>query len=326
MLHRSLLNSAIAVLLAGPLAAVAVAQSFPSQPVRIINAFPPGGGTDLVVRIFAEELRQHIGGAVVVENKPGANTVIALEEVYKAKPDGHTLFASNSTGTSALLLMRDKLSFNPDEKMVMVAPLADGPPSMHVANKNAPFNSWADMVTYAKANPGKVRYASPGQNSGPHLDVVLIGRKLGIDLVHIPQKGAGPMVQAVMNGDVHMASINIGSVGPQLKSGEAKPLAVNFPKRLRDYQNVPTIAEVGLEGFGIVLWHALWVHADTPKDIQAKIFDASQKALQSAKVREFYNKSEIIPAEVKGYGQVKGWEQPRVERIRKQAVEAGLLK
>lgn len=325
MLRRNLIAAAAAALAAGTLSSVAFAQ-YPSQPVRIINAFPPGGGTDLVLRIVAEEMRQHIGGAVVVENKPGANTIIAIEEVYKAKPDGHTIFASNSTGTSALLLYRDKVSFNPDEKMVLIAPLADGPPSMHVAAKSAPFDNWQEMVAYAKANPGKVRYASPGTNSGPHLDIVLIGRKLGIDLVHIPQKGAGPMVQAVMNGDVHMGSINIASVGPQLKSGEAKPMAAAFPKRLRDFPNTPTLTEVGLPENGIVLWHALWVHVDTPKDIQVKIYDAVQKALRSPKVKEFYDKSEIIPAELKGFDDVNAWAKPRVDRIRKQAIDVGLLK
>ncbi len=318
----------IAVLLAGGLLATgAAAQApFPSQPVRIINAFPPGGGTDLVVRVMAEEMRQFIGQAVIVENKPGANTIIALEEVHKAKPDGHTLFASNSTGTSALLLFRDKLSFDPDKQMVMVAPLADGPPSMHVANKDAPFSSWPEMVAYAKANPAKVRYASPGTNSGPHLDVVIIGRKLGIDLVHIPQKGAGPMTQAVINGDVHIASINIGTVGPQLRSGEAKPLGVNFPKRLRDFPNVPTMTELGLPDAGIVLWHALWVHVDTPPAVMDKLFDAAQKALKTPKVQELYNKSEIIAADLKTRADIDGWGKPRVDRLRKQAVEAGLLK
>lgn len=304
----------------------ALAQGYPSQPVRIINAFPPGGGTDIVLRIVAEEMRQFIGGPVVVENKPGANTIIAIEEVYKAKPDGHTIFASNSTGTSALLLLRDKMSFNPDEKMVMIAPLADGPPSMHVANKDAPFNNWQEMVAYAKANPNKVRYASPGEKSGPHLDIVLIARRLNIELVHIPQKGAGPMTQAVVNGDVHMGSINIGSIGPQLKSGDAKPLAAAFPKRLRDFPNTPTLTEVGLPENGIVLWHGLWVHVDTPKDIQLKIFEAAQKALKQPKVREFYEKSEIIPADLAKFEDIKGWEKPRVDMLRKQAIETGLLK
>ncbi len=300
--------------------------TFPSQPIRIINAFPPGGGTDLVVRVVAEEMRNIIGQAVIVENKPGANTVIALEEVGKSKPDGYTMFASNSTGTSALLLMRDKLSFDPDKQLVMVAPLADGPPSMYVANKSAPFNTFEEMVSYAKANPGKVRYASPGTNSAPHLDVVLLAKKLNIDLVHIPQKGAGPMVAAVTNSDAHFGSINIGSAGAQLKSGEFKGLAVNFPKRLWDYPSVPTMTELGHPENGTVLWHALWVHADTPKDIQDKLFDAAQKALKSAKVQDLYSKSEIIAAELKGRADIAGWEKPRVERLRKQAVEAGLLK
>ena len=304
----------------------ATAQSnYPSQPIRILNPFPPGGGTDLVVRVVAEEMRAVLNQAVIVENKSGANTVIALEEVHKAKPDGYTLFVSNSTGTSALLLMRDKLSFDPDKEMVMVAPLADGPPSMYVANKTAPFSTFQEFVAYAKANPGKVRFASPGTNSAPHLDVVLLSRKLGIELVHIPQKGAGPMVAAVSNGDAHFGSINVGSAGAMLKSGEFKALSLSFPHRLASYPDVPTLAELGHGEHGTVLWHAIWVKVGTPPEIMDKLFEASQKALKSPKVLELYAKSDIIAADIKSRADVAAWERPRIERLRKQAVEAGLL-
>jgi tripartite-type tricarboxylate transporter receptor subunit TctC len=323
-MFRHLLSIGLASLV---LAGSAAAQgSYPSQPVRIINAFPPGGGTDLAVRVVAEAMREVLGQPVIVENKPGANTVIALEEVYKAKPDGYTIFASNSTGTSALLLMRDKLSFNPDEGMKMVAPLADGPPSMHVANKSAPFNTFEELVAYAKANPGKVRYASPGTNSAPHLDVVLLSRKLKVDLVHIPQKGAGPMIAAVTNGDAHFGSINVGTAGPQLRTGDVKPIALNFHTRLKSHPDVRTMAELGHPENGTVLWHALWVHKDTPVDVTNKIFEASQKALKSAKVQELYGKNDVFAADLKTPADVAAWEKPRVDKLRKQAVEAGLLK
>ena len=316
----------ILLLSAAAMCSAASAQTFPNQTVRIINAFPPGGGTDLAVRVVAESMREVLGQPVIVENKPGANTVIAMEEVYKAKADGYTLFASNSTGTSAVLLMRDKLSFNPDKELVMIAPLADGPPSMHVANKNAPFNSFVEMVAYAKANPNKVRYASPGTNSAPHLDVVLLSRKLGIELVHLPQKGAGPMIAAVTNGDAHFGSINVGTAGPQLRSGDVKPLALNFHVRLPQYANVPTMADLGHPENGTVLWHALWVRTGTPTDVMDKLFEASQKALRSAKVQELYKKNDVYFADLKTRGDVAAWEKPRVAKLRKQAVEAGLLK
>jgi len=323
MLRYTLLLLTSVVLYACPANAQ---EPYPSQPVRIINSFPAGGGTDLVVRIVAEAMREFLGQAVIVENKPGANTVIALEEVYKAKPDGYTVFASNSTGTSALLLMKDKLSFDPDQKMTMIAPLADGPPSMGVAHKEAPFSTFQEMVDYAKANPGKVRYASPGLNSGPHLDVELLAKKLGVTLLHIPQKGAGPMVQAVLNGDVHTGAINIGSIGPQIKSGDVKAIHANFPKRLRDYPNIPTLAELGHPEHGIVLWHALWVRADTPKDIQLKLFDAVQKAMKTKKAQDLFDKSEIIAADLKSFDDIGAWQKERVERIRSHAVQMGLLK
>jgi tripartite-type tricarboxylate transporter receptor subunit TctC len=320
---RVILTAAVAAI---ALPSAVFAQAFPNQPVRIINAFPPGGGTDLAVRVVAEEMRNVLGQPVIVENKPGANTVIAMEEVYKAKPDGYTLFASNSTGTSAVLLMRDKLSFDPDKELQMVAPLADGPPSMHVANKNAPFNSFQEMVAYAKANPGKVRYASPGTNSAPHLDVVLLARKLSLDLVHIPQKGAGPMITAVTNGDAHFGSINVGTAGPQLRSGDVKPLALNFHTRLPSYPDVPTMADLGHPENGTVLWHALWVRTGTPADVMDKLFEASQKALRSERVQELYKKNDVFFAELKTRADVAGWEKPRVDKLRKQAVEVGLLK
>lgn len=267
----------------------ASAQTFPNQTVRIINAFPPGGGTDLAVRVVAESMREVLGQPVIVENKPGANTVIAMEEVYKAKADGYTLFASNSTGTSAVLLMRDKLSFNPDKELVMIAPLADGPPSMHVANKNAPFNSFVEMVAYAKANPNKVSFASGGTGATNHLSGELLKGLTGAPMLHVPYKGSAPALVDVIAGNATcMFDILVTSL-PQIRGGKVRALAVTSNKRSSYAPDIPTMVEAGVQGYGEAgsdLWFGVLAPAGTPKPVVDRLNAELVKAMRTPEVSE----------------------------------------
>ena len=155
---------------------------WPSQPIRIVNAFAAGGATDITLRTAAEELRDILGVNVIVENKPGAGGIIAIEEVSRKPADGYTLLGGPSSMSSGLLTMKQKLSFNFDDKLTIISPVGEGPPSMILVRKELDIKDWKSFVAYSKANPGKIRYASPGALTGPHIDMMLVENRLGVDL------------------------------------------------------------------------------------------------------------------------------------------------
>lgn len=305
----------------------ALAQStFPSQPVRIINGFAAGGSTDLVQRTLAEELKGVLNQAVVSENKPGANGIIAMEEVARSKPDGYTLFIGNSSGATALIQQRDKLSFDPEQKFTILAALAEGPPATLSVRKDVPANTLAELVAYAKANPGKLRYASPGTQTSPHLDFVNLARRTGFEFIHLPQKGAGGIVPALVNGDAQIAVVNIASIQGQVKSGDVKLIALLHPKRLRDFPDVPTVGELGHPDVGTVLWHAMYVHADTPADIQQKLSDAIKKGMKGEKMQALYKNAEMIEPSHKTLADDATWLKAEMSKLRKLIAEIGDVK
>ena len=153
---------------------------WPSQPIRIVNAFAAGGATDITLRTAAEELRDILGVNVIVENKPGAGGIIAIEDVSRKAADGYTLLGGPSSMSSGLLTMKQKLSFNFDDKLTIISPVGEGPPSMILVRKELNIKDWKSFVDYSKANPGKIRYASPGALTGPHIDMMLVENRLGV--------------------------------------------------------------------------------------------------------------------------------------------------
>ncbi len=302
----------------------AMAQStFPSQPIRILNGFAAGGSTDIIQRTVAEEMRNILGQAVVSENKPGANGIIAMEEVARAKPDGYTILIGNSSGATANILQRDKISFDPDKKFVILAALAEGPPATFAARKDLPANTIAELVAYDKANPGKLRYASPGTQTSPHLDFVNLARRTGFDFVHLPQKGAGGIVPALLNGDAQVALVNIASISGQVKSGDVKLLAIMHPQKLRDYPDVPTFADLGFGDIGTVLWHAMYAPSDIPADILDKLADAIQKGMQGPKMQALYQNAEMIRPPMKTRAEADVWLKQGMDRLKKLIAEVG---
>ena len=187
---------------------------FPSQPIRIINAFAAGGATDITLRTAAEELRDILGVNVVVENKPGANGIIAMEDVSRKQPDGYTLLGGPSSMSSGLLTMKEKLSFKFEDKFTIISPVGEGPPSMILVRKELGLKDWKSFVAYSKANPGKIRYASPGALTGPHFDMVLVADRLKVDWVHLPQQGGGGILKALTTADANIALLNVAVGAP----------------------------------------------------------------------------------------------------------------
>jgi len=307
-------------------ASTALAQDkWPSQPIRIVNAFAAGGATDITLRTAAEELREILGVNVIVENKPGANGIIAMEEVSRKPADGYTLLGGPSSMSSGLLTMKQKLSFEFDDKFTIVSPVGEGPPSMILVRKELGIKDWASFVAYSKANPGKIRYASPGALTGPHLDMMLLANRLGVDWVHLPQKGGGGILNALSNGDANIANLNVAVGAPLIKNGDVFPVVTTFKKRLTNYPDVPLLEEVGIRDVGNTLWHAIWAPAGTPPEVMKKLFEAVQQSMKGERMKALFARAEMWGPELKSVDESKVWFNNAMRGFVQAAEEAGPL-
>jgi tripartite-type tricarboxylate transporter receptor subunit TctC len=289
-------------------AGTALAQDkWPSQPIRIVNAFAAGGATDITLRTAAEELRDILGVNVIVENKPGAGGIIAMEEVSRKPADGYTLLGGPSSMSSGLLTMKQKLSFKFDDKFAIVSPVGEGPPSMILVRKELGIKDWKSFLDYSKANPGKIRYASPGALTGPHIDMMLLENRLGVDWTHLAQRGGGGILKALSNADANTGLLNIAVGAPLIKNGDVVPVVTTAKKRIKNYPDVPTLEEVGIKGVGNTLWHAIWAPAGTPPEVMKKLFEAVQKAMHGERMKALYAKAEMWGPELKSVDDSKAW-------------------
>jgi tripartite-type tricarboxylate transporter receptor subunit TctC len=303
-MKRSLLFLLALALSAG----TALAQDkWPSQPIRIINAFAAGGATDITLRTAAEELRDILGVNVIVENKPGAGGIIAIEDVSRKPADGYTLLGGPSSMSSGLLSMKQKLSFNFDDKLTIVSPVGEGPPSMILLRKELNIKDWKSFVAYSKANPGKIRYASPGALTGPHLDMMLVANRLGVDWTHMPQKGGGGILKALSNADANTGLLNIAVAAPLLKNDEVVGVVTTAKERIKAYPDVPTLRDVGINGVGNTLFHAIWAPAGTPPAVMKTLFEAIQKAMLGERMQSLFAKAEMWGPKLKSVDESKAW-------------------
>ena len=303
-MKRSLL---ILLALAASAGAAFAQDKWPSQPIRIVNAFAAGGATDITLRTAAEELRDILGVNVIVENKPGAGGIIAIEEVSRKPADGYTLLGGPSSMSSGLLTMKQKLSFKFDDKFTIVSPVGEGPPSMILVRKELNIKDWKSFVAYSKANPGKIRYASPGALTGPHLDMLLVENRLGVSWTHMPQKGGGGILKALSNADANTGLLNIAVATPLFKSGEVFPVVTTARSRIKAHPDVPTLVDVGIKGVGNTLFHAIWVPAGTPPEVMKTLFAAIQKAMLGERMKALFAKAEMWGPKLKSVDESKAW-------------------
>src|SRR5262245_7321986 len=298
---------------------------FPSQPIRIINAFAAGGATDITLRTAAEELREILGVNVIVENKPGANGIIAMEDVARRPADGYTLLGGPRSMTSALLVMKEKLSFKSDESVTLISPVGVGQPALNLVRKELVIKDWKSLVDYSKANPGKIRYASPGALTGPHMDMILVADRLKVEWIHLPQRGGGGILKALTNADANIGLLNVAVAAPLLKSGEVVPVVTSFKSRLKNYPDVPTLDEVGIKGVGNTLWHAIWAPSGTPPAVMKVLFDGIQKAMKSPRMLALFDAQEMWGPEIKSVEASKTWYDEAMKDFIRTADEAAPL-
>jgi tripartite-type tricarboxylate transporter receptor subunit TctC len=255
-----------AALLALTSAAVAHAQGYPTQPVRILVGFPPGGTTDVMARMMAQELGAQMNKSFVVENRPGASGTIALGVVAKAEPDGHTLTVVSSTyGTASALYSNLPYA----ESELRPVGLIASTPYVFVLHPSIPANSFPELLRLLKQNPGKYEFASTSPGTAQHLAGELVKRQAGVDMLHVPYKGSGALLPDLLSGRVPMMFENIAIMTPHIRKGALKGLAITSAKRSALLPGVPTVAETGqgLEGFEVLGWFAVLAPAKTPPAI-----------------------------------------------------------
>ncbi len=238
-------------------------ETYPTQPVKIVVGFPPGGTTDVIGRLVAQSLSEQTGKPFLVENRPGASGSIGVGVVAKAAPDGHTLVVVPSTyGTASALYT--KLPYA-DSELIPVG-LIGSTPYVFVVHPTLPVNTFAELIALLKQNPGKYEYASSSPGTAQHLGGELVKRMAGVDILHVPYKGSGALLPDLLSGRVPMMFENLAVMLPHIRKGAMKPLAVSSAKRSAQLPNLPTVAEtgMGLEKFEVLGWFALLAPAKTP--------------------------------------------------------------
>jgi tripartite-type tricarboxylate transporter receptor subunit TctC len=271
----------------------ALAQQYPSKPVRIIVPFAPGGGSDFIARFMAQRLTDSLGTQVIVENKPGAGGVIGIEQGVKSPADGYTLtlIASSYTVNPSVY----KLNFDPVTDITPIVQLSQGP-LLIVVNPSVPVNTAKDLIAMAKAKPGEINFASPGQGSVIHMATEYFASMAKIKMNHIPYKGTGPAQTDTIAGQVQVLFSSTATALPHVKSGRLKPIGVTTAKRIPALPDVPTVVESGLPGYEVVLWHGLIGPKGLPKAVVDRINGEVNKSLKQKETAAQLENDGVAPA------------------------------
>ena len=269
-LARSIAFAAAVLVLAAAGFAEAVGQDYPARPVTIVNPFAPGGGTDLLARMVAGKLEQRLGKSFLIENKTGAGSIIAAVAVQKAAPDGYTLLMAPSPTMAVNVSLYKSLPYEP---LVDFAPLAllANTPFVLMVNPNLPVKSVPELIAYAKANPGKLSFASVGPGVPHHLFMELFKSIAGIQATHVPYRGSLPALTDVIAGHVQMMFCDLGPATGALQAGTVRPLGVSSRFRITGFDDIPPIAEAGMPEFEAVSWQMIVAPAKTPRPILEKL-------------------------------------------------------
>jgi tripartite-type tricarboxylate transporter receptor subunit TctC len=292
LLTRLLIGATAALAAGAPLA-----QPYPSKPVRLIVGFPAGGPADIFGRTFAHALGSGLGQAVVVENKSGVGGVLGMDAVAKAPPDGYTLGFNNQGSVAMAPFALASMPYNPQKDLALITTVVKVP-EVVVVNPAVPVASLPELVAYAKANRGKINFGSAGAGGITHLACELLKAEAGVEILHVPYKGAAPAVNDLLGGQVQMGIFDVPVVLPHIRSGKLKALAVTSAKRATSLPEVPTTAEVGYPKVISDNWYGLVAPAGTPSAILKRIHEAAFAALNSPALVEQFAKVSGIPAPV----------------------------
>jgi tripartite-type tricarboxylate transporter receptor subunit TctC len=280
-----------AIVLLLPLLATA---TFPDRPIRLVVPFPPGGAVDFFARVVQEPLSELLGQSIVIDNKAGASGMLGAGIVAKSPPDGYTLLLGNIASLAINVGIYPKMSYDPQKDFTPILRTVDVNYVL-VVHPSVPVRTVAELFAYAKANPGKLAYGSSGSGSLPHLGTELIKTQAGIDMVHVPYKGGGPMVTDVLGGTIQVALADQANLMPQVAVGRLRALAVATTKRSANMPELPTIAEAGLAGFDATAWQGLVGPAGMPADVVQRLNAAFNQVMALPAVREKLMRAGLEP-------------------------------
>ena len=273
----------------------AISQTYPSRAITSVVGFAPGGGTDTVSRIIGKTLGEQLGQQVLTDNKPGAGGNIATDLVAKAAPDGYTILLGNVGSLAVAPHLVAGLPYDPQRDLAPIT-MAVVFPNLIVVHPSVPAGTLAELIKLAKEKPGTITYGSSGIGGAGHLAGELLKQMAKIDLVHVPFKGGGPAMQAMLGGQISAYFATPVAAGVHVKAGKAKALATTGPRRDPFMPDVPTVAEVGYPGYQATNWYAYMAPAKTPKDIVARLHREITKALKAPEVKDLLNKQGLEPA------------------------------
>lgn len=277
------LFAASCALFAAPAAA---ADDYPQRPIRLIVPFPPGGGVDINGRILADPLGARLGQSVVVDNRPGASSIIGTEIAAKSAPDGYTLLISAITMSINAALYR-KLPFNIERDFAPIS-LVSEQPNIVVANPSLPAKTLKEFVALARSQPGKYTFGSPGPATGVRLAAELLMVKVGAKLVHVPYKGVGPALTGLLGNEINILVSTFASALPLVKAGRLHAYGVTTTRRADPLPDVPTLAEAGVPGYEYSTWYGLLAPAGTPRRIIARLNSVTHASLNSPEVKQVF--------------------------------------
>ena len=276
------------------LSAAAHAQTYPNKPIRWIVPYTGGGITDVVTRIVTTKMSAPLGQPIIVDNRPGANSILGSDLAAKAPADGYTLVTVIAGYSANVTLYQGKLPFDPLKDLVPVS-LAAIAPLVITVNNNLPAKDVKELIAYAKANPGKLNFGSSGIGAAAHLTCELFKQTAGIDMVHVPFKGTAPAMQAVIANDIQILVDTPSSLMPQHRAGKLRAIAMFSGKRLPAYADVPTMSEAGGPGLESSTWVMFMAPGATPKDVVNRLSAETAKALKEPDVRERLTQTGIEP-------------------------------
>ena len=309
----------LVLLLTLPLSAAA---QYPQRAIKMIVPFPPAGATDVVGRIVAQKLTERLGQSVVVENRPGAGGSIGSDLVAKSAPDGYTLLMATSS-THSIGPALQKLPYDPIRDFAAITHVANVP-NVLVVSPKLPVGSVRELIAYAKARPGQLNFASSGIGTIVHLNAELFKMLAGVDIVHVPYKGTALSIPDLANGSVAILFDSLASVMPHVKSGNARPLAMNAPQRSPLLPDVPTLAEAGMPAFDRYTWFGMFAPAGTPPEVVRRLQAEVAAALKATDLRERFD---AVGAEPVGSSPEQFVERIRSDTVRwAEVIKAGNVK
>jgi tripartite-type tricarboxylate transporter receptor subunit TctC len=299
---------------------VAAAQAYPAKPIRMIVPFAPGGTNELLARLIGQKFQETWGQPVIPENRPGAGGNIGADAVAKSAADGHTLLFGTNTLTMNPFLVR-QIPFDVQKDLAPVAMVATTP-FIVVVNNDLPVRSIAELIAYAKKNPGKLSYGTPGNGTPHHLGTEMFKTMAGVDMVHVPYKGSTAALTDVMTGNLQLMWVTINVGMPLVKGGKLRAIAIGEPQRSEVYRDLPTIAET-LPGYDVTAWYAVFAPAGTPPQIVNQLSLELQRIFRLPEVRD-----RLIPTDVaitvQDAAQLRATVASDMARWRKVVADAGL--